>query len=204
MFDQGNLYVIGADPAVQSWFRAAQFPFSVILAHEVPEKAAQSTLVLVPNSLIVSKGYYQLNNHPFISYGNLSEIETAFFLGARDFISYPFDYREFTVRVSRQLFMQREIQFPEYNISLHDKILKGPAGTIELNDTEALILRMLAVSEKHQISRSVLQGQLWPGRQKTSRIADMAVCRLRRKLERVSDKNKSFQIKTLYGFGYQL
>ena len=204
MLHRGNLYVIGAETVVQDWFRTVQFPFSVIVTNELPEKIAHPALVLLPNTLIASIGFKHCNGLPFISYGSLSEIERAFFLGACDFISFPFDYREFTVRVSRQLFMQREIQFPEYNISLHKNMLHGPAGTIELNNTETSILQMLAVSEKHQISRSVLQKQLWPGLQRNSRMTDMTISRLRRKLDAVSDKNKPLQIKTLYGFGYKL
>lgn len=204
MCPQGILYVFEAGESVLSWLRMREFPFTIVHQQQLPRRLKLPAVCLLP---IPAES--QLPQHPFhripcVFYGDISNIEDAFGLGARDFIQYPFNQKEFTARISRLLFLQKTITFPLYSISLQGNVLQGPKGTIDLNDAEANIVRMLAVSENHRLNRTVLQQTLWPGLQVTSRMVDVTISRLRKKLAKISHEGKPLQIKAIQGFGYQI
>ena len=204
MIQQGTLYILGAGSSEKDWFQAGQFPFSIVFLEHFPEKADTSGILLLSMEATITYRFAHLKQMPFLCYGDQSEIDRAFLLGAKDFIRFPFDLKECTVRVSRQLFLEQATLFPEYAISLQGNILQGPKGTIVVNDEEARILRILALSEHHRIQRAVIQKHIWPDVQADSRSIDMTISRLRRKLDLISDQDKPLQIKTIYGFGYQI
>jgi len=203
MIQEGTLYILGAGSSEKDWLQAGKFPFSYVFIEQIPEQLVSPGCLLIP----VEKAAYRLSHSipmPFLCYGEPEEIDRAFLLGAKDYIRYPFDVKEFTVRISRILFLEQTIAFPEYAISLQGNMLQGPQGSIRVNDEEARILQLFALSEQHRIHRSVLRAHIWPELQADSRSIDMTISRLRRKLSSISDQNKPLQIKTIYGLGYQM
>lgn len=201
---QGNLYVLGAGTSEKNWLQARQFPFFLHFPENLPETIETPGIALIRVDLGTSFGVIKNKHIPFLCYGDISDIERAFLIGAKDFIAFPFDIHELTARISRQLFLERTVLFQEYAISLQGNTLHGPQGTILLNDEEARILKMFALSEKHRIHRRVITEHFKPELQVKSRWIDMTIFRLRHKLALISDKNKPLQIKTIYGFGYQI
>lgn len=204
MCPQGILYVLGAGESVLSWLQRREFSFTIVHQQQLPRSLKLPAVCLLPiqaESQVPQNPFYRI---PCVFYGDLSNIEDAFGLGARDFIQYPFNQKEFTARISRLLFLQKTVAFPLYAVSLQGNLLQGPKGTIALNDEEASIVRMFAVSENHRLNRIVLQQTLWPGLQVTSRMADVTISRLRKKLAKISCEDKPLQIKAIQGFGYRI
>jgi len=188
----------------RNWLQSRQFPFTVQCIETIPETYHIPSIALISTDIAETFKFNLANYIPFLCYGEASTIGRAFLIGAKDFIRYPFDEYELKARVSRLLFVNREIQFPEYAISLHGNTLYGPGGTIELNDDEVCILKMLEVSENLRIHRRVIKEYIHPELQGNSRSIDMTISRLRHKLKVISDQNNPLQIKTIYGFGYHI
>ncbi|AEJ18397.1 winged helix-turn-helix domain-containing protein [Gracilinema caldarium] len=188
----------------QNWLQSRQFPFSVQCTINIPETYHIPSIALISTNRAETFKFNLVNHIPFLCYGEASTIGHAFLFGAKDFIRYPFDEDELKARISRLLFVNREIEFPEYAVSLHGNTLYGPAGAIELNDDEVCILKILEVSENHRIHKRIIKEHIHPELQPNSRSIDMMISRLRHKLKVISDQNKPLQIKTIYGFGYQI
>ncbi|HON13161.1 MAG TPA: winged helix-turn-helix domain-containing protein [Treponema sp.] len=204
MKQQGTLYILGATTEEMRWLQTGDFPFSLLFPEEIPIKTELPALLFLSIPIAVNIAASCKPQIPFICFGELSEIDVAFLIGAKDFIRRPFDKTEFTARISRHLVLEQETQFPEHAIYLQGNTIHGPRGSVQLNDDEANILRILSLSENHRIHRRILQEHLKKGIKTNSRSIDMIISRLRHKLHAVSDQDKPLQIKTIYGYGYQI
>ncbi|MEM7247828.1 MAG: response regulator transcription factor [Acidobacteriota bacterium] len=132
-------------------------------------------------------------------------------LGADDYVVKPFSARELLARVDAVLRrtgertpLVRWLQVGERLVDLERRELNIDGRVLQLTDRETELLRFLASHEGRAVSRSELLSQLWgcDASNITSRSVDMAVARLREKLE--EDAAEPAFIVTVRGHGYSL
>ncbi|HUX11525.1 MAG TPA: response regulator transcription factor [Spirochaetia bacterium] len=140
---------------------------------------------------------------PIIAYGSPSFISEAFVLGCCDYLREPWEPDELWIRASRQIF-DAKIGYPWGTLNvLRDRVV-GPNGEKPLSYPEYRIMAMLARHRGAVVTRQALYYALW-GRDATdSRVVDMHVSHLRRKLHEVVPPGNGELIETIHGQGYCL
>jgi DNA-binding response OmpR family regulator len=140
---------------------------------------------------------------PVIAYGGSSAISEAFILGCCDYLREPWDAEELWARVSRQAFEVR-IGYAWGALSvLRDRVV-GPLGELPLSYPEYRILAMLARHRGGVVTRQALYFALWGREAPDSRVVDMHVSHIRKKLHVVVPPGNGELIETAHGQGYCL
>jgi len=140
---------------------------------------------------------------PVIAYGRPGHLTEAFSLGCRDYLKEPWDLAELDVRLTRLLRPNRtgEPQGRGGGIAVGANRVATAAGEAALKPNEARILKALLKARGEVVSREVLYYAIW-GKMKnpSSRVVDVHVCALRRKLRGIAD----VKIEQVRGEGYIL
>ena len=147
---------------------------------------------------------------PVIAYGSPLLLKRAFAAGAYDYLKEPWTADEFWTRVTRM------IQGREKSYRWGSTVLEGTRlrrredalgiTEVELSLQEAAILKTLLRNRGRAVSRETLFYVLW-GRQprRRSRVVDVHVAALRRKLRRLAPRNgERGGIATVRGVGYMM
>jgi len=146
---------------------------------------------------------FNMEGVPVIAYGSASFISEAFILGCCDYLREPWDAEELWARVSRQAFEVR-VGYPWGVMSvLRDRIV-GPLGERPLSYPEYRILAMLARHRGAVVTRQALFFALWGREAPDSRVVDMHVSHVRKKLHLVVPAGNGELIETAHGQGYCL
>lgn len=134
--------------------------------------------------------------------------------GADDYITKPFEEKELIARIQSVLRRTQAAQSPQinkthayfagWNLNLINQQLYSPDGiNIEITSTEYRLLLALICRSNVTIHReeilTILSGREWSP---LDRSADMAISKLRKKLNH--DSHKSTLIRTIRNKGYQL
>lgn len=132
--------------------------------------------------------------------------------GADDYLTKPFRVVELLARIeavlrrSRQTALapeERVIRFGPWSADLWGGLVTGPAGPLELSQTEFQLLAHLLRRRGHPVSRDELLREVWRySPDIATRTVDQHVAQLRRKLGVVPGSER--QIQTLRGRGYLL
>jgi DNA-binding response OmpR family regulator len=130
-------------------------------------------------------------------------------LGADDYITKPFDGREFVARVKAVLRrlsdykedIQKNIKYLDIEINTDRKLVVKNGSTVTLTPKEYTLLEVMITNPKKVFSREELLAKAWGyDYLGDSRAVDICITRLRKKLE--DDPSKPKILKTVYGFGY--
>jgi DNA-binding response OmpR family regulator len=142
---------------------------------------------------------------PVICYGNASYIKSSFTLGCADFLKDPWSIDELYFRITRCVSSRKIsvngilLEFSGLHINCRER------GRISLTYQESVILRTLARQQGKVISREVLAHFL--GRKKTgsSRVIDVHISSLRKKIQRFLPSPYNINpIQSVRGIGYIL
>lgn len=138
----------------------------------------------------------------------------GFEIGADDYITKPFEEKELIARIQSVLRRSqttptintnnKKANFSGWSLDFLKQTLASPEGdNIEITSTEYTLLAKLVSLSSHTISReeilNILSGREWSP---LDRSADMAISKLRKKIEK--DPRKPEIIKTIRNKGYQL
>lgn len=130
-------------------------------------------------------------------------------MGADDFITLPFDAKEFTARVRAVMrrylkgknSMSKELVFRGLSINLSNYTLKLKGQIVKVPPKELELLYFLASNPNTVFNRDQLLDKIWGydyfG---DSRTVDVHIKRLRQKLE---DSEDGWSLKTVWGVGYE-
>jgi hypothetical protein len=173
----------------QSGFNAALIPASRLLDPLFPRTEAINRLCALGCSLIC--------------FGTAQLLPGCFLAGCDEYLKEPWSPEELEWRV-RKLCKGREepLSFSWGSFDIRSMELNSPAGSCALCAQERSILRLLAANRGEPVSREALYYGIW-GRSaaKESRVADMHIASLRRKLRRLFPESGQC-IRSVRGVGY--
>lgn len=140
---------------------------------------------------------------PIIAYGEPAALRGAFLAGCADYLREPWSLEELALR-ARKLLSTPLLSLKGVPLRVTDVSVESRYGRAELSLPEQRILRALLRQKGTVVSREALLCVLW-GRKPDgrSRVVDVHVSSLRRKLRRVLPKEHTEQlIRAIKGIGY--
>jgi hypothetical protein len=193
------LFVYSPDDALRQRLERKAYPFFLHITDTLPRTWPSCTalLVFVPEAADILPGL--ASSIPVLACGPLSEMETAFTLGAADFLISPLITEELNVRASRILCSPR-LRFS--SLELFGFTLRGETGRVLLNFEETRFLKALLYHRGGAVSRAALRDLVWPDLDHRSRMPDVTVARLRRYFKKLGAGEDL--IHTVRGFGYMI
>lgn len=140
--------------------------------------------------------------------GNLDEKLRFLHLGADDFLTKPFEGRELTARILAIVrrskgHCESTIRTGKLTLNLGTRAASVGGHYMHLSPKEYQILELLSVRKGMILTKEVLLNRLYGGiDEPESKIIDVLVCKLRKKLARAT--GGSHYIETKWGQGYML
>jgi DNA-binding response OmpR family regulator len=126
--------------------------------------------------------------------------------GDDDYITKPFDLREFLARVRavlrRSLVETDTVHIGPLTINFAQRSAVLRDTTLRLTEREYCLLQYLTERMGHVVHRDELQRKFWSSELPTTRSVDIAIARLRKKIE--PDAHHPRFIHTVHGDGYTL
>ena len=179
---------------------------------ETPGAVILDTNISDCDGLSVLREIIRISDIPVICVsGPCDSVDKVLYLemGADDFITTPFDAREFLARVKAVLrrymkgknSVSKELVFRSLSINLSNYTLKVKGNAMSIPPKELELLYFLASNPNTVFNRDQLLDKIWGydyfG---DSRTVDVHIKRLRSKLE---DAEDGWSIKTVWGVGYE-
>ena len=145
------------------------------------------------------------NTVKFIVYGEQKDLVISFKAGCTDFLKEPWNNDELEARILKILGLKKMIIKWE-KLSLSKKTISTENLSIDISIEEYIILEKLLGNRGEPIPREALIFALWGKYNSNSRVVDMHICNLRKKIEilKKEDKTCCGEIKTIRSYGYMI
>lgn len=137
----------------------------------------------------------------FIVRGKQKDLKPAFDAGCIDYLKTPCDMEELEIRLSNA-FKSNSLKWQD--ITLMQDNITTKDFSVNISVEEHYILKMLIQNLGEPVPREALYFVLPGNHKKDSRVVDMHISNLRKKIQQLRIKSKSDcgNIKTVRGFGY--
>ena len=142
-------------------------------------------------------------NTKFIVRGKQEDLKPAFDAGCEDFLKIPCDMDELEIRLSN-IINSSSAKLKWKNLTLEQDIIASKKSSIPLSIEEQAIFRLLIQNRGEAVPREAFF-YILPGKHKNnSRVVDMHISNLRKKIQMLREKEKSCcgEIKTVRSYGY--
>lgn len=147
---------------------------------------------------------YCYSHVPRMAYGPGTLLKASFNAGCSDFLRDPWDIDELHIRLSRSVTFRR-FRVGGHVLEMAPGSLSGPKDTCGISHGEYLVLRLLVGHSDEVVPREVFFYALRRDVSTDSRLVDVYISRLRKKLEKaVGILPDEAGIQSVRGIGYRL
>ncbi len=139
----------------------------------------------------------------FIACGKQKDLKPAFDAGCIDYLKTPFDMDEFEIRLLNIL--NSKLNTMKWkSITLGQDAVESKDMSVKISIEEHTILKMLIQNLGEPVPREAFYFVLPGNHKKDSRVVDMHISNLRKKIQqlRVKSESECGYIKTVRGYGY--
>lgn len=141
---------------------------------------------------------------PVIAYGHDEYLRISFLSGCSDYLKEPWSLEEMLLRANRVV-RKEEFQFSWGRIRVSTQNLHGTEASCELSFQEAQLLRLLCQNAGEVVTRDAFYYTLWGKPSGFSRVLDVYMSRLRKKLRTVVGATDTTElVRAVRGVGYRL
>ncbi|MFO8064354.1 MAG: response regulator transcription factor [Spirochaetota bacterium] len=175
--------------------RGRDFPF--------PPKAE---VILIPASLCVTRPWNELHESGrfLLAYGPAEQLENCYLRGCDDYLKDPWDGTELMFRLER-FCRPAEFCVGDVRIRVEADRLVSELGSTGLTEAEQHLLQMLLRKAGAPVTREALFYAIWGVPGGSSRLVDVYVSRLRRRILEVGPGGPPMEvISSVRGVGYSL
>ena len=203
-----NISVLSDDPIfinrIKIFSQNSSFKFKFI---EKSWKGSSADLFLIDARLLVHflKEEFKTDKRKFIVRGEQKDLKPAFDAGCIDFLKMPCDMEELEIRLSN-VFNSSSDSMKWQDLTIKQDKITSKESSIIISMEEHAILKMLIQNRGEPVPREAIYFIL-PGKHKrNSRVVDMHISNLRKKIQSLREKNKSCcgHIKTVRSYGYMI
>lgn len=141
----------------------------------------------------------------FIVCGKQKDLALSFNAGCTDFLKEPWNNDELEARIFKIFNIStKQLQWDKLLVSQKTIFIDGFSTDISIE--EYVILKKLIENRKEAVPREALLFALWGKHTKDSRVVDMHISNLRKKIKSFKKYNESCcgQIKTIRSYGYMI
>ncbi|MBI9102629.1 MAG: response regulator transcription factor [Spirochaetales bacterium] len=139
---------------------------------------------------------------PVIAWGPMDKLASSFQKGCSDYLKDPWSPEELLIRVKKNV-TNKALSFSWGRISIFPNKATSPFGAVKLSAQEFTILTVLAQQQGDIVPRETLYRELWGKIQQQSRVVDMHISSLRKKIQILLPRDtKESPIKSAHGRGY--
>ena len=145
------------------------------------------------------------NNIKFMVYGKQRDIALSYSAGCIDFLKDPWDKDELEARILKIIeYSNTDIQWDM--LLLSRTTLTFDSYSTDISIEEYVILRKLLENRGEAVPREALLFALWGNQKENSRVVDMHISNLRKKIKILKKHDNSCcgRIKTIRSYGYMI
>jgi len=145
------------------------------------------------------------NTLKFIACGDQKDIARSFNAGCADFLKDPWNNEELEARIFKVLNVKKN-HLNWDKLVLSQKNISTGNLSIDISIEEYIILKKLIENINEPVPREALLYSLWGNNNENSRVVDMHISNLRKKVEilRKHDNSCCGRIKTIRSYGYMI
>jgi len=200
-----RIIIISNNPVFISQIKLFEKEFDYFFAYltSIPETLSEFLIIdaVFLGEFLNSKP--NLTDTKFIVHGHQNNLKNSFNSGCVDFLRDPWDYDELEARIEKNFkSVKTDFRWNKVVISRYSLSIEGVS--LGLSIEEYTILEKLIKNRGEAVPREALMFALWGKYKKNSRIVDMHISNLRKKLNilKIKQKNCCGDIKTIRSYGY--
>ena len=171
----------------------------------------RTTLLIIPAFMLIEfRRHYRSENNdshsdiPVIAFGDVAYSTICFISGCDDFLKIPWTFEELFYRVQR-LITPSVFTSQGLRLRISPSIAQCGERSISLSFLEYRLLTLLMRNIGEPVSRSVIFRRLFDKTVVDSRVVDIYISKIRRKLREIMPYHTAISaIRTIRGFGYEL
>ncbi len=188
------------------WYFDRVEDVQVRFSNDLHQQPTPDVLVFPAEELahVIEMAGYGYSHVPRMAYGPGPLLKACFNAGCGDFLRDPWDIDELHIRLSRSVTFRR-FRVGGQVLEMAPGYLSGPKGSCGISHGEYLVLRLLVGHPDEVVPREVFFYALRRDVSTDSRLVDVYISRLRKKLDSaVGSLPEEAGIQSVRGVGYRL